>query len=263
MVMLAVAVATIAATAVIALVRAARHVAAKRRAGTAADRRPAGRPCGRPSRCLPRYLRAAEGAADDRAGALATVRRHRATRAAADGATDHRAVLPPSAPPTAAPATRRARRQARCSCHLPWPAVQSRRSKRRRRERGDFFHIPYSSLFAIWLLKVRSVRRSESIDVVSGIVPNRGPIHFNELAAKNSTGPHPCRGHSGNKLFTNQRVRTAAPECPQTHASIGFAEGPALWNDRPPKHGVARLRHTWQHIGNGSWAAPETAVGKK
>ena len=71
---------------------------------------PAGRPCGRPSRCLPRYLRAAEGAADDRAGALATVRRHRATRAAADGATDHRRCHRahrrplrrlPSAPPSA------------------------------------------------------------------------------------------------------------------------------------------------------------------
>ncbi|VWC22363.1 hypothetical protein BLA13014_05790 [Burkholderia aenigmatica] len=27
--------------------------------------------------------------------------------------------------------------------------------------------------------------------------------------------------------------------------------------------GVARLRHTWQHIGNESWAGPEMTAAKK
>ncbi|WP_195760538.1 hypothetical protein, partial [Burkholderia cenocepacia] len=55
---------------------------------------------------------------------------------------------------------------------------------------GDFSStFPYSSLFAILVIEVRSVRRSESIDIGPGIVPDCGPIHFNELAAKNSTGP--------------------------------------------------------------------------
>jgi len=75
--------------------------------------------------------------------------------------------------------------------------------------------------------------------------------------------PHPCRGHSGNKLFTNERLRTALPECPQTPASIGSADSPALRNDRPAVGCIARLRHTWQHIGNESWARPETAAGRK
>ena len=181
---------------------------------------------------------------------------------------------PPMAPPITGPCCHRAHRRplrrlpaeraAKRVVHVTCHGRQcSRAGQSGDDEAGRFSStFPYSSLFAIWLLKVRSVRRSESIDVVSGIVPNRGPIHFNELAAKNSTGPHPCRGHSGNKLFTNQRVRTAAPECPQTHASIGFAEvRPCGTTGRPST--ASHVCDTWQHIGNGSWAAPETAVGKK
>ena len=99
-------------------------------------------------------------------------------------------VLPPSAPPTAAPATLPS---APPSALFMSPAMAGSAVapvKAATTRAGRFSStFPYSSLFAIWLLKVRSVRRSESIDVVSGIVPNRGPIHFNELAAKNSTGP--------------------------------------------------------------------------
>ncbi len=218
-----------------------------RRAPRRRRRRPprrAGRPCGRPSRCRPRCT-AAERAADDRARALVTVRRHRAAGATADRAADHRAGAAANRAADCR-AGNPAERAAEGVVQIVSCCRQRGRASKSGDDEGGGDLLPHARIVPCSQSDYRGF--ALYVDLIRPASPRalcRGRDECISKSLRRRIAPlsDACREDSGNKLCELRKdlPNTLQPALKPAVARVCgcYRYAPAPWNRRPPRRADA------------------------